>query len=216
MTDGERLADIVETAVARGDAPGVVAAVSRGSETHLTAAGVMAVGGPPMRPGTLFRIASITKPVTAAVALSLADEGLLGLDEPVDRLLPELANRRVLRRPDGPLTDTVRAERAVTTRDLLTFTWGFGMQVAEMTRDQLTPAQRARVWPGFSFLGDRGWGYGVSVTDWGYTWEGGSGTAWSNVPDRDTTVVVLTQRAPDETGMPAVCDEVLSWAISSR
>ena len=82
--------------------------------------------------------------------------------------------------------------------------------VAEMTRDQLTPAQRARVWPGFSFLGDRGWGYGVSVTECGYTWEGGSGTAWSNLPGRDTTVVVLTQRAPDETGMPAVCDEVLA------
>ena len=68
--------------------------------------------------------------------------------------------------------------------------------VAEMTRDQLTPAQRASVWPGFSFLGDRGWGYGVSVLDdGGYTWEGGLGTAWSNVPDRDLTVVVLTQRA---------------------
>jgi CubicO group peptidase (beta-lactamase class C family) len=375
MTDGERLENIVETAVARGDAPGVVAAVATGNETRTAAAGAMAIGGPPMRPDTVFRIASITKPVTAAVVLSLADEGALGLDEPVDRLLPELADRRVLRRPDGPLTDTIRAERAVTARDLLTFTWGFGMQgamfmaaepwpivtaaaerelasfgpaqpattpepdtwmarlgelpllaqpgerwlysagsqvlgvlaarvagapfedvmrervlaplgmhdtgfsaqdtsrlatayegpavrdepdgqwsrpprfpdgagglvstaadlvafgrmllrggqpvlkaqtVAEMTRDQLTPAQRARVWPGFSFLGDRGWGYGVSITEWGYTWEGGSGTAWSNVPALDTTVVVLTQRAVDETGMPAVCDEVLSWATSSR
>jgi CubicO group peptidase (beta-lactamase class C family) len=54
----------------------------------------MAIGGPPMRPDTVFRIASITKPVTAAVVLSLADEGALGLDEPVDRLLPELADRR--------------------------------------------------------------------------------------------------------------------------
>ena len=75
--------------------------------------------------------------------------------------------------------------------------------VAEMTRDQLTPAQRAKVWPGFSFLGDRGWGYGVSVTDGRYSWDGGFGTAWSNVPDRDLTVVVLTQRALDETGLPA-------------
>jgi CubicO group peptidase (beta-lactamase class C family) len=57
--------------------------------------------------------------------------------------------------------------------------------VAEMTRDQLTPEQRAKVWPGFSFLDDRGWGYGVSVTEWGYTWEGGTGTAWSNIPERD-------------------------------
>ena len=379
MTDGERLEEIVETAVARGDAPGVVAAVGRGDEGYVAAAGVMAAGGPPMRPDTLFRIASITKPVTAAVVLSLAEDGLLGLEEPVDRLLPELADRRVLRRPDGPLTDTIRAERAVTTRDLLTFTWGFGMQgamfmapepwpiasavaerelgsfgppqpdttpepdtfmarlgelpllaqpgerwlysagsqvlgvlaaraagapfedvmrervlaplgmddtafyandtgrlatayerrdgelavsdppdgqwsrpprfpdgagglvstaedllrfgrmlllpggnpvltagtVAEMTSDQLTPAQLARVWPGFSFLGDRGWGYGVSVTEWGYSWEGGSGTAWSNIPDQDLTVVVLTQRAADETGMPAVCEEV-RMAIASR
>jgi CubicO group peptidase (beta-lactamase class C family) len=88
--------------------------------------------------------------------------------------------------------------------------------VAEMTRDQLTAAQRANVWPGFSFLDDRGWGYGVSVLEDGrYTWEGGFGTAWSNVPAQDLTVVVLTQRAVDETGMPAVCDEVLrstsSW-----
>jgi CubicO group peptidase (beta-lactamase class C family) len=371
----DKIDEVVAAAVARGQAPGVVAAVAQGDETHIATAGAMAIGGPPMRPGTLFRIASITKPVTAAVVLSLVDEGLLGLDEPVDRLLPELADRRVLRRPDGPLTDTVAAERAVTTRDLLTFTWGFGMQgamfmapepwpivtavaerelasfgpaqpattpepdtwmarlgelpllaqpgerwlysagsqvlgvlaaraagapfedvlrervlaplglhdtafyasdtsrlatayenvdgklavrdrpdgqwsrpprfpdgaaglvstaadllafgrmllhgdgeilkagtVAEMTRDQLTPEQRSRVWPGFSFLGDRGWGYGVSVTRWGYTWAGGSGTAWSNVPAQDLTVVVLTQRAADETGMPAVCEDVLAAA----
>jgi CubicO group peptidase (beta-lactamase class C family) len=333
----------------------------------------MAVGGPPMRPDTLFRISSNTKPITAAVVLSLVEDGLLDLHGPVEGLLPELAGRRVLRRPDGPLDDTVKAERPVTVRDLLTFTWGFGMQgamfmaaepwpivtaveehelgsfgppqsdttpepdtwmarlgelpllaqpgerwlyqagsqvlgvlaaraggapfedvmrervlgplgmrdtafhaadtsrlatayerrdgqlavtdppdgqwsrpprfpdgggglvatagdllafgrmlirgghpvlhndtVAEMTRDQLTAAQRANVWPGFSFLDDRGWGYGVSVLDWGYTWEGGLGTAWSNVGD--LTVVVLTQRAADETGMPAVCDEVLAAA----
>jgi CubicO group peptidase (beta-lactamase class C family) len=83
--------------------------------------------------------------------------------------------------------------------------------VAEMTRDQLTPAQRANVWPGFSFLDGRGWGYGVSIFDDGrYGWEGGLGTTWSNVPSQDLTVVVLTQRAADETGMPAVCEDVLT------
>jgi CubicO group peptidase (beta-lactamase class C family) len=61
----------------------------------------------------------------------LAAGGLIGLDEPVDRLLPELAGRRVLRRMDGPLEDTVSAARAITIRDLLTFTFGFGM-VGEM------------------------------------------------------------------------------------
>ena len=371
-----RIGEVVERAVEQGQAPGVVAAVARGEDVHVVTAGVMAVDGPPMRADTLFRIASITKPITAAAVLSLADEGLLNLDEPVDRLLPELADRRVLESPDGPLGRTVPAERQITVRDLLTFTCGFGMQgamfmaptpwpiftatverelstfgppqpgttpdpdtwmarlgelpllaqpgdrwlyqtgsqvlgvlvsrlcgapfedvlrervlsplgmddtgfhtadtarlatayerkdgqlvindppdgqwshapafpdggagllssvedlvsfgrmllaggggvlaratVAEMTRDQLTPAQRANVWPGFSFLGERGWGYGVSVLeDGGYSWEGGSGTAWSNVPSQDLTVVVLTQRTADETGMPGVCEAVLAAA----
>ena len=88
--------------------------------------------------------------------------------------------------------------------------------VAEMTRDQLTETQRANVWPGFSFLDDRGWGYGLSVVgDGRHTWDGGLGTTWSNVPSQDLTVVVLTQRAADDTGMPAVCDEVLTAARTS-
>jgi len=87
--------------------------------------------------------------------------------------------------------------------------------VAEMTHNQLTPEQRDNVWPGFSFLEDRGWGYGVSVLDDGrYSWWGGLGTVWSNVPSRDLTVVVLTQWAADETGMPAVCEQVRT-AMSS-
>jgi CubicO group peptidase (beta-lactamase class C family) len=375
MMNGDQIDQIVATAVEQGQAPGVVAAVAQGDAEHVIAAGVTAVGGAPMRASTVFRISSITKPVTAAVILSLTDDGLLGLDEPVDKLLPELAGRRVLRHPDGPLADTIAAERAVCVRDLLTFTWGFGMQgamfmapspwpiltavlerelasfgptmpastpdpdtfmarlgelpllaqpgerwlyqagsqvlgvlaaraggapfedvmrervlgplgmqdtgfhaadpgrlatayeggevsdppdgqwarpprfpdgggglvstagdllafgrmllrgggpvlrpetVAEMTRDQLTPAQRAAVWPGFSFLDDRGWGYGVSVLPGcGYGWEGGSGTAWFNVPELDLTVVVLTQRSADETGMPAVCADVFRAAVLS-
>jgi CubicO group peptidase (beta-lactamase class C family) len=369
-----RIDEVVKRAVAQGQAPGVVAAVARGEIVHVATSGVMAVGGAPMRRDTLFRISSMTKPMTAAAVLSLVDDGLLELNGTVDELLPELADRRVLRSPDGPLGQTVPAQRPVTVRDLLTFTWGFGMQgamfmaaepwpivtaalerelstfgppqpgampdpdtwmarlgelpllcqpgerwlyqsgsqvlgvlaaraagapfedvlrervlvplgmkdtgfhatdtarlstayenrdgrlvvsdppdgqwsrpplfpdgsgglvssaddviavgrmlmrggspvlkpatVAEMTRDQLTAAQRANVWPGFSFLSDRGWGYGLSVLDDGRcTWEGGFGTAWSNVPSQDLTVVVLTQRAVDETGMPAVCDDVLS------
>jgi CubicO group peptidase (beta-lactamase class C family) len=79
----------------------------------------------------LFRIASTTKPITAAATLAVVAEGLIALEEPVDRLLPELADRRVLRRMDGPLEETVPATRAITVRDLLTFTFGFGM-VTEM------------------------------------------------------------------------------------
>jgi CubicO group peptidase (beta-lactamase class C family) len=125
-----RIDEIVAAAVDEQQAPGVVAAVACGDTVHVSVAGSMAVSGAPMQRNTLFRIASITKPMTAAAVLSLIDDGLLALDEPVERLLPELADRRVLRRPDGPLEDTVPARRGVTVRDLLTFTWGFGMQGA--------------------------------------------------------------------------------------
>jgi CubicO group peptidase (beta-lactamase class C family) len=371
-----RIDEVVASAVSEGQAPGVVAAVARGHEMHVATAGEMTLGGPPMRRDTLFRISSTTKPITATLVLALIEDGVLELDGPVDELLPELADRRVLRSPDGPLDDTVPAQRSITVRDLLTFTWGFGMQgamftaaepwpiviaayerqlatfgppepattpdpdtwmarlgelpllaqpgerwlyhsgaqvlgvlaaratgipfdvalnervlaplgmtdtgfhttdtarlatayhqragrlevsdppdgqwsrppafpdgaagllsavddlvafgrmlmragspvlrhatVAEMTRDQLTPTQHAAVWPGYSFLDDRGWGYGLSVLEDGrYTWEGGSGTAWSNLPSHDLIVVVLTQRAVDESGMPPVCDDVLTIA----
>ena len=112
-------------------APGLVALVARGGQVHVEALGRLAVGGPPVARDSIFRIASTTKPITAAATLAVAAEGLIGLDEPVDRLLPELAGRRVLRRMDGPLDDTVPAARAITIRDLLTFTFGFGM-VGEM------------------------------------------------------------------------------------
>jgi CubicO group peptidase (beta-lactamase class C family) len=116
------LQEIVERAVEEGQAPGVVAGVARGGVAHVFTAGVSTVGGAPMERDTLVRISSMTKPMTAAAVLSLIDDGVLGLDEPVDELLPELARRRVLRRPDGPLADTVPAQRPITTRDLLTLT----------------------------------------------------------------------------------------------
>jgi len=107
--------------------PGLVALVARGEEVHVEALGSLAIDGPPVTSDSIFRISSMTKPITAAATLAVVAEGLLALDEPVDRLLPELADRRVLRRMDGPLEDTVPATRAITTRDLLTFTFGFGM-----------------------------------------------------------------------------------------
>ena len=111
--------------------PGLVALVAHGGETQVETMGHLSVGGPPVERDSLFRIASTTKPVTGVATMALVDDGLLDLDEPVDSLLPELADRRVLRRMDGPLDDTVAAERPITTRDLLTFTFGFGM-VMEM------------------------------------------------------------------------------------
>jgi CubicO group peptidase (beta-lactamase class C family) len=117
-----RIDEVAGRAVEPGQVPGVVAAVARGESVHVAAAGVMALGGAPMRRDTVFRISSMTKPMTADAVLSLADDGVLELDAPVDALLPELAGRRVLRRPDGPLGETVPAQRPITIRDLLTFT----------------------------------------------------------------------------------------------
>jgi CubicO group peptidase (beta-lactamase class C family) len=111
--------------------PGLVALVACGDEVQVEARGALTIGGPPVRRDSLFRIASMTKPVTGIATLALAEEGKFALDEPVERWLPELADPRVLRRMDGPLDDTVRAERVITPRQLLTFTFGFGM-AAEM------------------------------------------------------------------------------------
>ena len=122
-----RLHDTAERHVGDDRVPGLVALVARGEQVHTEALGRLAVGGAPVARDSLFRIASTTKPITAAATLALVDEGLIGLDEPVDRLLPELSGRRVLRRMDGPLDDTTPAVRAITARDLLTFTFGFGM-----------------------------------------------------------------------------------------
>lgn len=112
--------------VEAGTAPGVVTALARHGRVEVSTFGATAVGGPPMRRDTIFRIASLTKPVTAVGALTLVEQCRLRLDEPIDPVVPELADRRVLVRPDGPLSETVPAERPITTRDLMTLTMGIG------------------------------------------------------------------------------------------
>jgi CubicO group peptidase (beta-lactamase class C family) len=126
-----RLHDVMAGYVARGDVPGIVTLVSRRREVHVDAIGLKAVGGSdPVRRDTIFRISSMTKPITAVAAMILVEECKLRLDEPVDRLLPELANRTVLKRLDGPLDDTVPANRPITVHDLLSFHLGFGIILA--------------------------------------------------------------------------------------
>lgn len=107
--------------------PGLVALLALGDQVHWYVGGSLSVGGTDMAPDSLFRITSMTKPITGATTMALIDEGLLALDEPVARLLPELARPRVLRRMDGPLDDTVPAKGPITVRQLLTFTFGFGL-----------------------------------------------------------------------------------------
>ncbi len=122
-----RLRAVARRHVGDDRVPGLVALVACGDQVHAEALGTLSIGGAPVARDSLFRIASTTKPITAAATLALAGEGLLDLDAPIDAVLPELADRRVLTRMDGPLDDTVPARRAITTRDLLTFTFGFGI-----------------------------------------------------------------------------------------
>ncbi|HEY5987439.1 MAG TPA: serine hydrolase domain-containing protein [Streptosporangiaceae bacterium] len=117
--------------VDRGEVPGLVALVARHGDAHVDAIGTMSAGGgEPVQRDTIFRISSMTKPVTAVATMILAEECAVRLDEPVDRLLPELAGRRVLTRLDGPLDDTTAADRPITVRDLLTFCMGIGIVFA--------------------------------------------------------------------------------------
>jgi CubicO group peptidase (beta-lactamase class C family) len=131
---------VLDGHVAQGHVSGMVALIGHGAERHVLTAGSKGLGADPMRRDTLFRIASMTKPVTAAAAMMLIEDGKLRLDEPVDRLLPELAHRRVLKAIDGPLDDTTPARRPITVEDLLTFRLGFGIVLGP---PDSTPIQRA-------------------------------------------------------------------------
>src|SRR5881397_3150499 len=124
----DRLHGAMAARVAKGELPGMVTLVARDEDVHVDAMGMMAFGGnEPMRRDTIFRITSMTKPILALATMMLVEDGALALDEPVDRLLPELADRRVLKRIDGPLDETVPARRPITTEDLLTFRMGHGL-----------------------------------------------------------------------------------------
>ena len=126
-----RMHDVMAGHVEREAIPGFVTLVGRRDEVRVDAVGVKAVGGDdPMRRDTIFRIASMTKPVAAVAAMILVEECRLRLDEPVDPLLPELADRRVLKTMDSAPNDTVPASRPITLRDLLTLRLGIGAVLA--------------------------------------------------------------------------------------
>jgi CubicO group peptidase (beta-lactamase class C family) len=149
----ERFAAVAAWHVGDDKVPGLVALVAQGDQVHIEAIGTLTAGGRPVERASLFRIASTTKAITAAATLALVREGLLELDEPVDRLLPELANRRVLRRMDGPLEDTLPAAGPVTVRGLLTFTFGFGMAREMFTAREPWPAVAAATAAGLATIG---------------------------------------------------------------
>jgi CubicO group peptidase (beta-lactamase class C family) len=127
----ERMHQVLSGHVERKEIPGIVALVSHHDDVHVETLGTLSVGHPaPMKRDTIFRIASISKPVTAVAAMILAEECKLRLDESIEPWLPELANRRVLKSISAQLDDTVPAKRAITVRDLLTYRMGFGSVMA--------------------------------------------------------------------------------------
>src|SRR5271155_3530737 len=126
-----RMSAAMRSYVDRGEVAGMVTLLCRGDEVHVEAIGVQDLKtGVPVQRDTIFRIASLSKPIAAVAALVLVEEGKIALDAPVDRWLPELAGQRVLRSIESDLDDTVPAKRPNTLRDLLTFTLGFGFVLA--------------------------------------------------------------------------------------
>jgi CubicO group peptidase (beta-lactamase class C family) len=118
---------LLDERVADGRLPGYVAAVRSAGRTEVLAGGRRHLDrDQPMTADTQFRLASVSKPFAGVLTLQLVEAGVLDLDDPIATWLPEFARPRVLRRIDGPLDETVPADRPITVRHLLTSTPGFG------------------------------------------------------------------------------------------
>jgi CubicO group peptidase (beta-lactamase class C family) len=127
----KRLHNVLSGYVERKEIPGMVALVSHHDDVHVEVLGTMTFDDPKsIKRDTIFRIASLTKLITAVAAMILIEEGKIRLDDSIEPWLPELANRRVLKSITSNLDDTVPAIRAITLRDLLTYHMGFGSIMA--------------------------------------------------------------------------------------
>jgi CubicO group peptidase (beta-lactamase class C family) len=121
------LRGVLQSYVSNGSVPGAVGLVARGDQVDVQAAGAADVAGTaPIAWDSIFRIASLTKPIVAAAVLQLVEDGRIALDDPVGRWLPELASPVVVRTPASPVDDVVPAARPITVADLLTFRAGYG------------------------------------------------------------------------------------------
>jgi CubicO group peptidase (beta-lactamase class C family) len=141
MRREQQLQTIVEESVANGELSGADVLVYRNGETECASAGWRDIENHlPMERDTIFRIASMTKPITSVAALMLVDEGRIGLNDPISLVAPEFESMRVLRSPDGPLNDTVEANRPITFEDLLTHR--AGLTYADFHRGPIAQAYR--------------------------------------------------------------------------
>lgn len=123
--------DVLFGYVEREEIPGLVALISHNDDVHVETLGTLAFDNPtPVKRDTIFRIASITKLITAVAAMILVEECQIRLDDSIEPWLPELSNRRVLKSLASQLEDTVPANRPTTVRDLLTYRMGFGSVMA--------------------------------------------------------------------------------------
>ncbi|HXZ68701.1 MAG TPA: serine hydrolase domain-containing protein, partial [Alphaproteobacteria bacterium] len=118
----EKVRAATEAPVASGDIPGALSLIWRKGElVQLNTSGLRDHQQKlPMTRDTIFAIASMSKPVTVATALTLVDAGKMKLDDPITKWAPEFAQMRVLKKLDGALDDTVPAARAITIEDLMT------------------------------------------------------------------------------------------------
>lgn len=125
----ERVTAVLDKYIDAGALAGAVSLIYRHGEiAHLSTRGFQdADAGTPMQRDTIFGLASMTKPITAVATMLLVEEGKIRLDEPVDRWLPELADRQVLDDPEGPLDEVHDSPRPITVRDLLKYTMGIGV-----------------------------------------------------------------------------------------
>lgn len=117
-----RITPVVQAVLDKGPLAGIVDMVCRHGEiAHVDALGWQDVENKvPMKRDSLFRIASMTKPITGAAALILMDEGKLSLTDPVEKFLPELANRKIVRDLVGPIDNVYESPRSITITDLMT------------------------------------------------------------------------------------------------
>src|SRR4051794_38305208 len=113
------LQDLLERARTSGAAPGAAALVARGDDVELAGVGEI-------EPDSIVRIASVTKPIAAAALMLLVDDGLVALEDPIARWLPEISSPSVVRTPQSLVDDIVPAARAITVEDILTFRAGWG------------------------------------------------------------------------------------------
>jgi CubicO group peptidase (beta-lactamase class C family) len=150
----QHLDDVLAGYAERGEVPGLTWLVARDGEVHVGWAGVQDHGGTvPVDRRSIYRIASMTKPIAAVAAQTFVEDCTLRLDDPVDPWLPELADRRVMVDPTGSVENTVPARRSITLRDLLTFRLGWGLDFSAFATGAAQPLLDAAAEIGLGAVG---------------------------------------------------------------